>query len=214
MLGLVFSVFKRLRQADQHSAHERGIILRERVHDLPSSLARRTHGSPRFPSVRTERLLHLRACVGSTARDVVENGFPLLFGAVARLLGGLLDAVEELFLRLELLESLFYARFLEARATFGQFLQRDLVGFDDLEQGLIHPPERIREGFFHVDLAASNANVNAFSDLAHHTIDLLQAQFAHLQRLKREVANGSSYLFVLLYRLGSYRLEHLVRIDR
>jgi hypothetical protein len=50
------------------------------VHDLQSSLARRTHGSPRFPSVRTERLLHLRACVGSTARDVVENGFPLLFG--------------------------------------------------------------------------------------------------------------------------------------
>src|SRR6266699_2852458 len=161
MLGLGLSVFKGLRQADQHSAHERGIILRERVHDLQSSLARRTHGSLRVPCVRTERLLHVRACVGSTARDVVENGFPLLFGAVARLLGGLLDAVEELFLRLELLESLFYARFLEARATFGQFLQRDLVGFDDLEQGLIHPPERIREGFFHIDLAVSNANVNA-----------------------------------------------------
>src|SRR5437763_11830338 len=43
---------------------------------------------------------------------------------------------------------------------------------------------------------------------------LLQAQFAHLQRLKREVANGGPYLFVLLYRLGSHRLEHLVRIDR
>src|SRR5437660_10157183 len=149
MLGLGLSVFKRLRQADQHSAHERGIILRERVHDLQSSLARRTHGSLRFPCVRTERLLHVRACVGSPARDVVENGFPLLFGAVARLLGGLLDAVEELFFkRLELLESLFHARFLEARATFGQFLQRDLVGFDDLEQGLIHPRERVREGFF------------------------------------------------------------------
>src|SRR2546430_1537468 len=116
--------------------------------------------------------------------------------------------------RLELLESLFYARFLKARAAFGQFLQRDLVGFDDLEQGLIHPRERVREGFFHVDLAAANANVNAFSDLAHHTIDLLQAQFAHLQRLKREVANGGAYLLVLLYRLGSHRLEHLVRIDR
>src|SRR6266487_1939971 len=96
MLGLGLSVFKDLRQADQHSAHERGIILRERVHDLQSSLARRTHGSLRFPCVRTERLLHVRACVGSPARDVVENGFPLLFGAVARLLGGLLDAVEEL----------------------------------------------------------------------------------------------------------------------
>src|SRR6266481_6854257 len=125
------------------------------------------------------------------------------------------DAVEELFFkRLELLESLFHARFLEARATFGQFLQRDLVGFDDLEQGLIHPRERVREGFFHIDLAVSNANVNAFSDLAHHAIDLLQAQFADLQRLKREVANGGPYLFVLLYRLGSHRLEHLVRIDR
>src|SRR6266516_856931 len=96
MLGLGLSVFKGLRQADQHSAHERGIILRERVHDLQSSLARRTHGSLRFPCVRTERLLHPRAGVSSTARDVVENGFPLLFGAVARLLGGLLDAVEEL----------------------------------------------------------------------------------------------------------------------
>src|SRR5258706_9198231 len=83
MLGLGLSVFKRLRQADQHSAHERGIILRERVHDLQSSLARRTHGSLRLPCVRTERLLHVRACVGSPARDVVENGFPLLFGAVA-----------------------------------------------------------------------------------------------------------------------------------
>src|SRR6266481_4941549 len=92
MLGLGLSVFKGLRQADQHSAHERGIILRERVHDLQSSLARRTHGSLRLPCVRTERLLHVRACVGSPARDVVENGFPLLFGAVARLLGGLLDA--------------------------------------------------------------------------------------------------------------------------
>src|SRR3989440_878712 len=215
MLGLGLSVFKGLRQADQHSAHERGIILRERVHDLQSSLARRTHGSLRFPCVRTERLLHVRACVGSPARDVVKNGFPLLFGAVARLLGGLLDAVEELFFkRLELLESLFHARFLEARATFGQFLQRDLVGFDDLEQGIIHPRQRVREGFFHIDLALSNANVNAFSDLAHHAIDLLQAQFAHLQRLKREVANGGPYLFVLLYRLGSHRLEHLVRIDR
>src|SRR5712671_1756813 len=142
MLGLGLSVFKGLRQADQHSAHERGIILRERMHDLQSSLPRRTHGSLRFPCVRTERLLHVRACVGSPARDVVENGFPLLFGAVARLLGGLLDAVEELFFkRLELLESLFHARFLEARATFGQFLQRDLVGFDDLEQGIIHPRE-------------------------------------------------------------------------
>src|SRR5258708_1503435 len=121
---------------------------------------------------------------------------------------------ELFFKRLELLESLFHARFLEARATFGQFLQRDLVGFDDLEQGLIHPRERVREGFFHIDLACSNANVNAFSDLAHHAIDLLQAQFAHLQRLKREVANGGAYLLVLLYRLGGHRLEHLVRIDR
>src|SRR2546429_1848120 len=67
MLGLGLSVFKGLRQADQHSAHERGIILRERVHDLQSSLARRTHGSPRFPSVRTERLLHLREPVACHA---------------------------------------------------------------------------------------------------------------------------------------------------
>src|SRR6266446_3811859 len=67
MLGLRLSVFKGLRQADQHSAHERGIILRERVHDLQSSLARRTHGSLRLPCVRTERLLHVRACVGSPA---------------------------------------------------------------------------------------------------------------------------------------------------
>src|SRR6266540_3482232 len=133
MLGLGLSVFKCLRQADQHSAHERGIILRERVHDLQSSLARRTHGSLRFPCVRTERLLHLRARVSSPAWDVVKNGFPLLLGVVARLLGGLLDAVEELFFkRLELLESLFHARFLEARAAFGQFLQRDVIGFDHL----------------------------------------------------------------------------------
>src|SRR6266566_8575144 len=94
------------------------------------------------------------------------------------------------------------------------FCSATLVGFDDLEQGIIHPRERVREGFFHIDLAVSNANVNAFSDLAHNAIDLLQAQFAHLQRLKRDVANGGPYLFVLLYRLGSHRLEHLVRIDR
>src|SRR6266480_2794326 len=214
-LGLVFSVFKRLRQADQHSAHERGIILCERMHDLQASLARGTHGSLRFPCVHAERLLHLRAGVSSPAWDVVKNGFPLLLGVVARLLGGLLDAVEELFFkRLELLESFFHARFLEARAAFGQFLQRDVIGFDHLEQGLIHPRECVREGFFHIDLAFSNANVNAFGDLAHHAVDLLQAQFAHLQRLKREVANGGAYLFVFLYRLGGHRLEHLVRIDR
>jgi len=106
ILGL--SMFKGLRQADQHSAYERGIILREGVHDLQSSLARRTHGSLHFPCVGTECLLHLRACFGSPLRDIVENGFPLPFGAAARVLGGLLDAVEELFFkRLELLESLF-----------------------------------------------------------------------------------------------------------
>src|SRR6266852_6009359 len=65
MLGLGLSVFKGLRQADQHSAHERGIILRERVHDLQSSLARCTHGGLRFPCVRTEHLLHVRARVRS-----------------------------------------------------------------------------------------------------------------------------------------------------
>ena len=117
------SMSKGLRQADQHSAYERGIILREGVHDLETSLARRTHGSLHFPCVGTECFLHLRACFGSPLRDIVENGFPLPFGAVARVLGGLLDAVEELFFkRLELLESPFYARVLEARAAFGQFL--------------------------------------------------------------------------------------------
>jgi hypothetical protein len=34
------------------------------------------------------------------------------------------------------------------------------------------------------------------------------------ERLKREVANGGAYLFVLLYRFRGHRLEHLVRIDR
>src|ERR1700730_8242467 len=82
----------------------------------------------------TDCSLRLLACFGSPLRDIVENGFPLPFGAVARVSGGLLDAVEELFFkRLELLESLFYARFLEARAPFRQFVQRDLIGFDDLE---------------------------------------------------------------------------------
>src|ERR1700736_720752 len=95
VLGL--SMFKGLRQADQHSAYQRGIILREGVHDLQSSLARRTHGSLHFPCVGTECFLHLRACFGSPLRDIVENGFPLPFGAVARVSGGLLDAVEELF---------------------------------------------------------------------------------------------------------------------
>src|SRR5260370_2279949 len=79
MLGLGLSVFKRLRQADQHSAHERGIILRERVHDLQSSLARRTHGSLRLPCVRTDRLLPLRAPARSPPRHVFATGFPLLF---------------------------------------------------------------------------------------------------------------------------------------
>src|SRR6266436_7274172 len=67
MLGLGLSVFKGLRQADQHSVHERGIILRERVHDLQSSLARGLHGSVHLLSVRTKRRLQGHAGVGAPA---------------------------------------------------------------------------------------------------------------------------------------------------
>src|SRR6266699_4615601 len=94
------------------------------------------------------------------------------------------------------------------------FCSATLLASTTLSRASSIPRERVREGFFHTDLALSNANVNAFGDLAHHAVDLLQAQFAHLQRLKREVTNGGAYLFVLLYRLGGHRLEHLVRIDR
>jgi hypothetical protein len=64
-------------------------------------------------------------------------------------LGSLLDAVEEFFFKgLEFLETFLYARLLEARATVGQFLQCHLVGFDDLEQGIIHFPASASDKVF------------------------------------------------------------------
>ena len=66
----------------------------------------------------------------------------MLFNWIARTLDSVLDPVQELFLKgLEFLETFLNARFLEAYATVGQFLQCDLVGFDDLEQGGL-PPEK------------------------------------------------------------------------
>ena len=79
------------------------------MRNLQAGFARRGKGILSLVRMRGERLHHPLARVGSAARDVVENGLPLLFGSVARLLGGLLDAVEEFFFkRLELLESFFF----------------------------------------------------------------------------------------------------------
>src|SRR5205823_12067796 len=64
------------------------------MRNLQAGFARRGKGISSLLRMRGERLHHPLACVGSAARDVVENGLPLLFGSVARLLVGLLDAVE------------------------------------------------------------------------------------------------------------------------